>query len=733
MLKADWIKVSEDLQGVCPVFSKSFRVTKPVKQAVLKASARGIYHAEINGESVGNYVLAPGWTEYETRIQFQEYDITDKIEADNTLTVLLSTGWYLGRVIGINNWNYLEEHFKVFNKREQAVIAELEITYEDGSAETVATDADWQAAESGLKFCDIYDGLIYDASYKPVFDKTVTVAANNDKTVLIPQQGEKIVEQERLKPIALIKTPKGETVLDFGQNMTGYLEFTVNAKSGETADFSFGEILDKDGNFYNANYRSAKAMYKYICRDGVQTYKPTNTFYGFRYVRINEFPTKEINIDDFTAIVVHSDIKRTGYLNSSDDMLNQLFSNIIWGQKGNYLDIPTDCPQRDERLGWTGDAQVFMLTASYNYDVRRFFLKWLNDMKIAQKEDGAIPSVVPDVSRRCGGAGWSDAVTVCPWQCYLTYGDKEFLKLMFPSMKKWVNYITATTKTEGLWTGGVHFGDWLELTAEYGKCKGQTRDDIVAAAYYLYSTQIVCKTGKILGEDVSEYEELCKKILSKFKSVFKDDFKTQSEMVLALRFGLADKEEETAAKLAERIHSDGDKMQTGFLGTPYILHVLSKYGYNDLAYSLLLRKEFPSWLYPITKGATTMWEHWDGIMPNGNLWPISMNSYNHYAYGSVADWVYGVALGINTVESAPGFKEIYFAPVPTDKIDKLEAQIDTVCGKVYSGWYHKDGKVYYKIITPSPAKALIDGKNIELAPGEYTLCEGRILSELKAN
>ena len=471
MFVGDWIKPKKNMGDVCPVFLKNFNLNSKVKNAKLIVSARGVYTAELNNNRVGDFILAPGWTQYDTRIQYQTYDVTNLLADNNEIKIILADGWYKGRIID----NFLDkEYTSLFPKRECAIIAELRINYCDGKEEIIATDESWSCGESNLRFCDIYDGEIYDASFEPKFCEAVIVADNNDKTVLIEQVGEKICEHERFKPIALITTPNGEKVLDFGQNMTGYLEFTINASKGDVADFSFAEILDGDGNFYTGNYRSAKCIYRYICKDGLQSHKPTHTFYGFRYVRINEFPEKEIDLNNFTAVVVHSELKRRGYLSSSDPDLNQLFHNVIWGQKSNYLDVPTDCPQRDERLGWTGDTEIFMKTACYNYDVRKFFKKWLGDLRIAQSLNrfGAVPSIVP-VSNvtNSGGAAWGDAVTVCPMELYLMYGDKSVLKENFAAMKKWVNFITEDTSHKGLWIGGRHYGDWLELAAPYGAFK----------------------------------------------------------------------------------------------------------------------------------------------------------------------------------------------------------------------------------------------------------------------
>lgn len=703
---------------ICPIFKKCFSVKKDVLKAELKISARGIYYAELNGKRIGNFIFAPGWTQYDSRIQYQTYDVKDMLSSDNELCVTLSDGWYTGRIAAV----FCDQDYP-FPKRENAIIAELQITYADGTAEQISTDDTWMAGESSLRFCDIYDGEIYDATHKTVFDIPTRTVKNNDTSVLFPQQGEDVIENERIKPIALITTPKGEKVLDFGQNLTGYPEITVTAKANETVDLSFGEILDKDGNFYNENYRSAKCLYRYICKDGTQTHKPTNTFYGFRYIRINEYPNCELLTENFTAIVVHSRLRRTGKLNSSDRLLNKLFENVIWGQKSNYLDVPTDCPQRDERLGWTGDAQIFARTACYNYDVKKFFTKWLDDVMIAQSihKEGAIPSIVPSQNfTNNAGAAWGDVATICPWELYRMYGDKELLRHHFPLMKKWVDSITKNTKKPYLWIGGRHYGDWLELTGEYGATKGKTRDDLIASAFYAYSTSLVIKAGRVLEEDITEYTRLYEQIVSAFKSEFKDEFITQTECIVSLHFGLCTNEQKVVSQLVSMIEEKGKMMQTGFVGTPYLLHMLTKYGYNDLAYELLLRHEYPSWLYPVTMGATTMWEHWDGIRPDGKLWPVSMNSYNHYAYGSVCDWVYGVACGIEPVEEKPGFEEVRFAPIATDMLDSISAELDTTYGKIRSGWYHKDGKIVYEITTPVKASAVIEGKSYSLTPGTYT-------------
>ena len=704
MLKANWIQPSYKTKKVCPLFRKDFTVEKKVESATLRITARGVYEAFINDKRVGNFIMAPGWTVYHERLQVQTYDVTDLLKKENSVILHLAEGWY----------------WRLKNPQPTAIIAEFHIDYADGTAEDIGTDESWLVAKSNLRFCHLYNGIRYKASKTPEYKYRSVIAKDNSQSLLIPQEGEIVKEHDRLSVKEVIITPKGETVLDFGQNLTGYPEFTVTAKKGDKVSFSFAEILDKDGNFYNKNYRKAKALFKYTCKDGKQTFKPNLTFYGFRYIKINSYPA-EIDPKNFTAIVVHSDMKRTGYIETSDPMLNQLFSNIVWGQKGNFLDIPTDCPQRDERLGWTGDAQVFIRTASYNYDVLKFFKKWLNDMKAEQYENGGVPDFIPYIypAKPKISTAWADAIAICPWQCYLTYGDREIIENLFDPICKWAQYIADKTARPYLWTGGNHYADWLELGGKYGSFKGPTRDDLVASAYYANTVNIIVKMGKALGRDVSQYEELYKNIRSAFIKEFRDDFKTQTEHIMALQFELTDKPQDVADSLAELIHKQGDMLQTGFVGTPYILHVLSKYGHSELAYTLLLRKEYPSWLYPISKGATTIWEHWDGIKPDGDIWPAKMNSFNHYAYGAVGDWMYGVMAGINTVEEAPGFAKVHFAPIPDDRIDHFRAEINTKYGKVSSGWYHENGKVHYEIITPVESTALINGESYTLSAGKH--------------
>lgn len=709
-----WIQASVNTGDVCPVFKKTWSSEKKAVKAELYLTALGIYEANLNGKRVSDYVLAPGWTAYDSRLQYQCYDVTELLEKENELTVKVGKGWFSSRMPG---WVETEDQKRRMN-RPRGIWGEIQLTFEDGSKDIIATDASWQWSECEITYSEIYDGESVDARIVPAEWKETEIL-DWSYDILIPQEGEAIKEMERVAVKSVITTPAGETVIDFGQEVTGYVEFTVDAKAGDEIRILHGEVLDQNGNFYNANYRSAKAEINYICREGVQTYHPVLTFFGFRYIKLDKFPG-EVKPEQFTAVVVYSDIRKTGSLSCGDPQVNQLFSNIFWGQKGNFLDVPTDCPQRDERLGWTGDAQVFIKTASYNYDVEKFFFKWLHDMSADQGEDGSIGQVIPDYLRGFpSSAAWGDAATICPWQIYLTYGNKQILQDQFACMKKWVGFISANTTTEYLWTGGTHFEDWLGLDAPVGSYKGSSRADFIASAFYTHSTELLVKAGKVLGEDVSEYEELYKKLLAAFRAAF-PTYLTQTEHAVAVFFGLAEDLQKTADDLAAMVRRDGTQIKTGFVGTPYILHVLSEYGHTDVAYDLFLRRKYPSWLYAVKQGATTIWEHWDGIMEDGSFWSEDMNSFNHYAYGSVADWVYEKAAGIRLLEEAPGFSKVKIQPLADERLGWLEASIDTRNGKISSKWTYTPQGIRYDIETAVPAAVVIGGKEMNVEPGKYT-------------
>ena len=716
--RSEWIKGCEKNLRGGTVYLKNFRCAAKAEKAILEITALGVYEAKLNGERVGDFILAPGWTSYLNRLQVQSYDVTNLLKTENSLEVTVGQGW---RAIANKR-----DGSDFLGYRDTALIAELTLVYADGRTESIVTDSSWTARESKLRYTNIYDGDIYDATFKAGSARHC-ICVDLEKDMLIPQEGEKIVEQERMPALQVIKTPAGETVIDFGQNMTGYVEFRIKGTPGAQATISHGETLDRDGNFYNANYRSARAQIKFTCDGEEHTYKSALTFFGFRYIRLENWPD-EIKKENFTAVVVHSDIRRTGYFECSDEAVNRLFKNIIWGQKGNFLDVPTDCPQRDERLGWTGDAQVFVRTASLNFDVERFFKKWLHDLAADQGRDGCVPHVIPNISDDMGGSSaWSDAAVICPWEIYRTYGDKAVLEEQFDSMKAWIDWMRERSEN-GRRSGGSHFGDWLGLDSPEGSYKGATPEDLIATAYYKYSTELFIKAAHALGRDVAEYENIPAEAAAAFRREYMENGRvknaTQTACVLALYFDITDDRAATATQLNELVKRAGH-LETGFVGTPYLLHALSDNGYAETAYDLLLRREYPSWLYPISKGATTVWEHWDGIKPDGTMWSTDMNSFNHYAYGAVADWMYGAAAGINSDPDRPGFEHIIFRPVTDRRLDFVKASIDTRRGTVASEWRRENGRIKYIFTVPEGccASAVIGGEKHEVGAGTHEFLE----------
>lgn len=733
---AKWISAPCASTGMAFHFRRDVSLKKQIKKATLEVSSVGNYAAYINGNRIGKDVLTPGWTSYRHRIQYRSYDVTDVLQSENRIEIGVGNAWAAGRIgCGHDRKGFYSDH--------TSLIASLSVTYADGSIEVNATDTDWEVYTSEVLFTDIYDG--------EWVDKTAPITClgnavlSDVKTMLVPCVGELITEQERLAPVEVIRTPKGETVLDFGQNLTGYVEVKITAPRASRIVLHHGETLDADGNFYNDNLRSAKSENVYVCSGEEDVFKPRYTFHGFRYVRLTEYPYEAVDPNCFRAIAVHSQMKRTGRFCCGNEKINQLYHNVIWGQKSNYLDIPTDCPQRDERLGWTGDAQVFCRTAAINYDVERFFDKWLGDMALEQYEDGGISEIIPRCFPGRGrvSAAWADAACVIPWEIYLAYGNSDMLARYFPMMKKWVEYMHEAGPEEYLWLGGNHYGDWLAMDHGEDSYVGATSTDLIGSAYFAYSTSLLVRAGKALGYDMREYEELYRRVVEAFRGRYlvggnlrqlpdlaENDShaqknppnETQTAYALILYFGLCKDEDRVrfADRLAEMIRDNGTRMTTGFVGTPYLLHALTENGHAKLAYDLLFQEKNPSWLYSVTHGATTMWEHWNSQKEDGSFWSTDMNSFNHYAYGAVYDWIFGKAVGI--VPTKPGYREIRFAPHPDRRLGFAEASIESRHGFVRLHWYYKGDTVYYEIEVPQSSVAevtLPSGYHEFLAGGIY--------------
>jgi alpha-L-rhamnosidase len=748
--KAGWItpNVQEDpsKSNPSPMLRRVFEAKKDIASAQLYASAMGLYQLELNSKRVGDQYFTPGWTAYDFRFQYQTYDVTAQLKpGKNCLGALLGDGWFRGYMGWGNNHNSYGSKL--------ALLAQLVITYKDGKQQIVGTDADWKATTGPILMSDIYNGETYDArlelpgwsdaSYDDKDWKGVTLL-ETPKQALVAPAGPPVREIQEIKPVKVIKTPEGDTVLDMGQNMVGWLRFHVTAPAGTTITLRHAEVLDKNGNFYTANLRAAMQTIRYTTKgQGVETFEPHFTFQGFRYVAVAGWPG-EPPLDAFTGIVVHSAIDPTGTFESSSAMLNQLQHNIIWGQKGNFVDVPTDCPQRDERLGWTGDAEVFARTASYNHDTAAFYTKWLKDVALDQQDNGAVPDVIPNVlshKTRKGGsgsAGWADVATVVPWTVYLSYGDRRVLEAQYPSMKAWVEYIRRAAGERYLWNTGATYGDWLAFATSASDYPGATTDkDLIQTVYFARSTDLLRAAAEVLDKkDDAEFYAL---LLQHIRSAFQKEFvtpngrlssNTQTAYALALAFDLLPEPQRQQA--ADRLAADVRHFQhltTGFLGTPVLCKALSDYGHLDEAYMLLNRKEYPSWLYPISKDATTIWERWDGIKPDGTFQDAGMNSFNHYAYGAIGDWMYRVIAGIDIDPKQPGYKHILLQPHPGGGLTFAKGSVHSMYGRVASGWELKDGKMTLSVELPANTTATVrlprakleqvteSGKPLQSSPG----------------
>ena len=719
IFSAKWITTPAETGDRVWKYKRTFCISDGVRRAVLYSSAIGVYTAEIGDKKVSVYRLAPGWTQYDRRVQYQKTDVTAILRrGENELKISVGRGFLCQDVTHESNPRV---NLCGLAPSSTAAIAALEITYDNGRVEVVTTDGTWTVFETAWRYSDMYNGDVYDATFETYESFPVRVLDAGTDT-LIAQEGEPITEHENLPVKEIIHTPKGETVLDFGQNMTGFVRFRVAGQRGDVCHLTYGEALDKYGNFYNENYRAARAETEYISDGKERIFEPLYTFYGFRYVRVDSW-AGEIKPEDFVAVAVHSEMERIGDFECSDGGINQLYHNIIWGQKGNFLDVPTDCPQRDERMGWTGDAEVFSGCAALNFDVLKFFKKWLGDMRICQKEDGRIPVVVPSHWAR-SSAAWSDACVIIPYNLYKYYGDKSIIEENYDMMRRWIEYLSDNyedyTSSERF-----HYGDWLALERE-DSCYGLTPKEFIAAAYAARSTDLFIEISNVLGKKSERYRKFSDKCKRDIETRFSPDKvpKTQTYYALRLAFGLYDGENERkehAKKLCELITSLGTRLSTGFVGTPHLLFALSENGYADVAYSLLLRKEYPSWLYPISRGATTMWEHWDGIKENGDFWGADMNSFNHYAYGAVGEWMYTVMAGISPATA--GFEKTVFRPRVDARIARVKASIKTKFGALVSEW-ETDGKTTkFKFTVPEniTATAELFGKEYPLSKGENVI------------
>lgn len=720
--KAKWITpgYKEDtIMRPSPMFRKQFNSAKKIVSATAYITAHGMYEAQINGKRIGDAYFTPGWTNYRKRLQYQVYDVTSLLnQGANAIGVTLGSGWYRGIIGFTNNMNVYGKHI--------ALLFQLNIRYADGTSETVVSDESWKSSTGPIIYSEIYNGETIDARLEkkgwsmPGYNDSQWAGVNVaglSKKELIATYNEVVKKQETIVPVKILTTPKGEKVIDFGQNLVGWVVVKVSGKAGEKINIAHAEVLDKEGNFYTTNLRAAKSEANYILKgEGTEVFEPHFTWHGFRYIKVTGYPG-ELKPENFTAVALYSNMATTGEFTSSHPLVNQLQKNILWGQKGNFVDVPTDCPQRDERLGWTGDAQAFSRTAAFNMNVNNFFTKWLADLE-SEQENGAVPFVVPNVlGSTVSSAGWADAATIIPWNMYLAYGDKKILETQYNSMKSYVESIRRNAKND-LWNTGFHFGDWLFYRPDDDNDGRAAVTDkyLIAQCFYAHSTQLLINAANVLDNkaDVEAYTAL----LQNIKNAFLREYvtpngrlvsNTQTAYVLALNFDMLPENlrAQAAERLANNVRDYGNHLTTGFLGTPYLCHVLTRFGHLGVAYKLLLQETYPSWLYPVKMGATTIWERWDGIKPDGSFQTPSMNSYNHYAYGAIGDWMYRVMVGLDTYEDGVGYKRIRVKPYIGGGFTHASASLNTNYGKLSNSWRIKDNTITMDVEIPVNTSALI--------------------------
>ena len=690
--QGQWITCDKN-ETRLPEFRHAFSLPdKQIASARLYICGLGLYEAELNGRRVGEERLTPYCNNYTEWVQAQTYDITEFLTQENAISVTLGNGWYKGR-FGFNSKPGMEG----FYSDEWKLIAEIRVRFADGTETVTGTDDSWTVTRSRIFFSNIYDGEQRDDTLPDLPAEQARLLG--EELPLTDRMSIPVRIQEERKPLTLLHTPAGEWVYDIGQNMTGGFRMRVHEPRGTKIHLQVGEVL-QGGNFYRDNLRTAKAEYIYISDGETHILEPKFTFYGYRYVKVSGVPQPKT--EDLTALVYYSDVTPAGRMETGLTKINQLISNIRWGQKGNFLDVPTDCPQRDERMGWTADTMVFVPTACYFTDSAAFYRKFLYDLRTEQKQfNGMVPDVVPSVGHPGQGSSvWGDAATIIPWNLYLFYGDRSILAESYDSMKAWVDYIRREDGEDRGYARHFHYGDWLALDNPAGgvdQVKGGTEDAFVAYVYYLFSTRLVVKAAEVLGrtEEAKAYGELAAKIHRYILDEYytpngRCAIQTQTAYVLTLYYHLNEDRPRALASLLELIRAKGYKFVTGFVGTPLIQRVLSAEGKNEMAYRILYNEEFPGWLYEINLGATTVWERWNSMEADGSVSSTGMNSFNHYAYGSVGEWMWRVMAGLNPEESCPGFRKVRLSPVPEGKMRTMKACYDSPAGRYEVEWTVED-------------------------------------------
>ena len=727
--KARWITHGLEKEDTAsPIFTKTFTVSKPVARARLYATALGLYEAEVNGEKLDDTYFTPGWTSYRKRLQYQTYPVALR-RGENELRFTLGKGWYSGAL----GFTPIPNHYGDTT----ALLAMLIVTYADGTEDVISTDESWDISTGAIRFSEIYDGETQDWTL-PEQPVGKALPFERGFETLVAQENEPVRCLCTLPVAREFTAPNGEHLFDFAQNLTGWVELKISGRPGQKLVLRHAESLDENGNFYTGNLSFAKATDTYLLSGEKQTLRPHFSYHGFRYVCVEGL--EEGQTIELTACHLSSDLKENGSFSCSDPRVNRLQQNIVWGQRDNYLDVPTDCPQRSERLGWTGDATAFTPTAVFHQNIMPFMRKWLRDLAADQDAATGAPQVVPDVlsdgatGGQNGAAYWGDVATVVPWTLYETYGDKRVLAEQYESMKTWCDYVRRQCGANGLWQSGFQYGDWLGLDAEMNgladERKGATDDYFVANACYLWTLQIMADTAAVLGntEDEALYRELREKVLAAFREEYITKTgrlvsETQTAMTLALHFGLVPEEfrPAIAERLEQSIAAHKTHLTTGFIGTPYLCLALSDNGRHEIAGKLLLQEENPGWLYEVKMGATTVWERWNSIMPDGSFNPANMNSLNHYAYGAIGCWLYTRLCGLQRLE--PGYKRFAVAPQFIKGITHAELTYESVYGTIKTAWRCEKGTITVDLTVPANTAAELTlpekGETLRLGSGVY--------------
>ena len=703
-------------------FRKEFTLDNAVASARLYVTAKGIYEVYLNGRKVGKDFMAPGWTPYHARIETLTYDVTEMVKkGQNALGAILAEGWYAGPM--------MNKRF-VYPQAKPALLLQLKTTFADGTETVVTTDKSWKVTNNGpIRFSSIYHGEEYASAMempgwnKVGFDDSDWINVVTDEVkpnpVLVPKRHYPVRITEKLPALKVTEPAPGNYVFDLGQNIVGWPILKVPAKKGGKIKVRVAEMLNKNGTLYTANYRGARSIdYYYASKDGEITWQPTFTFHGFRYVELSGLPEGvKPKADWVTGVVLHSDFPKTGSFTSSHKLLNKLQSNIIWGHRGNFLDIPTDCPQRNERLGWTGDAQVFCPTSFFNYDVLSFWMSWLQSVREDQKPSGYVCHVVPDTGCGQGSPGWGDVGVTGPWDVYVRTGHRRVLEENYDMMKKWIAAYEREAK--GFITKRKGFGDWLQPYPVSRGRKADTPMEVIATAYFGRCAKIMESTATVLGKeaDAKRYAKLFTDIQAAFSKTYFDEngrmttkHKTQTGYLMALGYDLLPTEQRAGALAGflERLDNAKGHLRTGFLGTPLIAPVLDRFGHIDKAYGVLFKETYPSWFYSIHQGATTMWERWNSYSHDKGFGNAGMNSFNHYAYGAIGQWMYERMAGLAPNPEEPGYKHFFIQPNPGGPLTHASAELETSYGKAASGWRKTDtGLVVNAVVPPNTTATFV--------------------------